>query len=122
MKPLNHHETHYTSKIRDYINAQQRSPEDWSYIAHVDRIEGLSTTDGMADMVGWTVDQKYVAVEVKKMGGKFSHLQVKFLDSAPLAYVARVFKDDDNKVWAEILHWPDMSPIGFTIYLGRERG
>lgn len=114
MIPLNHHETHYSSKLRDKLNEGK-----W-LIKKCLRIEGLTTTDGVSDIIGWMHDGQFAAIEVKKGKEPVSKLQELFLNDAPYAWVARVTKNDKNEVIADILPWKGK---GFptTMFLGRER-
>jgi len=114
MLPLNHHETHYSRQLRDKLNCG-----NW-VIKKAIRIEGLTTTDGVADIIGWTNDGHFAAIEVKKPENTTSKLQEMFLDEAPYAWVAVIQKNDKKEVHAYLSAWKGKG-IDTSIYLGRER-
>lgn len=115
MKPLKYHETHYTKKLVKLL------PDilGGDYI----RLEGVTTGDGFSDIIGFNSDDTFTAIEVKKGKAKTTPLQRRFLTWSPASYVTRIYKDNDNFVYAiaypygksECLH-PD-----FEVELGKER-
>jgi hypothetical protein len=108
---MRHRETYYTDKIKKLL---ERDNPSW----HLLRIEGLSTQNGVPDILGWREGEGTIfGIEVKMTAGKIEPLQKRFLDSLPEAYVAWVAEDDKGatvklKQWGGCYEFPKEFRIG----------
>ncbi len=66
-------EAHITGAIREWLT--------WHRIFHWKQWQGLGSKKGVADIIGILPDGRFLAIEVKKPGGRLTELQKEFLNA-----------------------------------------
>jgi hypothetical protein len=106
---MKHRETYYTGRVLKIAEKLLG--------AKLFRIEGLTTLNGMPDIIGYNLKNgKFIGIEVKIAGNKLSELQKRILNNIPNAYIAWIYKDYGvEKVIFYDMTWKDIFDEGHRV-------